>query len=310
MTMTIARIRFGLPRDRRLISDLNRIEIGHAELPIQFEIVAADSGSIGESENLVLRSATPTLLDDASSIGARAQLAVLIAGTRLRVGVDLGKDAPKTILMMAGLEMIRMANDLPEGTVVLNDFLGLTLVDARKPSVFARMEGGQVIIGTPIERFVDAFVEGFLLTEALSERSQLALELFSASRFEASLRARFLILISAIESITLREDRSGDAQEVLFAMKNLLNSANINEIDKSQIAGTLHDLRRRSITSSSRLLVERFCGKERSGLFGKCYQARSQLVHSGRTDFDLGAHLHQLEELVSETIMGFIHAAA
>jgi hypothetical protein len=310
MTTNIARIRFRLPRDRRLNSDLNRLIIGHAELPTEFEIVAADSGSIGESENLVLRSARPTLLDDASSIGGRAQLAVLIAGTRLRVGVDLGKDAPKSMLMKAGLEMIRMANDLPEGTVVLNDFLGLTLVDASQPTVFAKMEGGQVIIGTPIERFVDAFVEGFLLTEVLSKRSQLALELFSASRFEASLRARFLILISAIESITSREERSDDVQELLLAMKSLLNSAIINKTDRSQIAGTLRDLQRRSITSSSKALVERFCGEEKARLFGKCYQARSKLVHNGQTDFDLGAHLHQLEELVSETIMGFVHAAA
>jgi hypothetical protein len=310
MTTTIARIRFRLPRDQRLNSDLNRLIIRHAELPTEFEIVAADSGSIGESENLVIRSSELTLLDDALRIGGRALLAVLVAATRIRVGVDLGKDAPRSMLMKAGLEMIHKVNLLPEDTIVLNDFLGLTLVDATQPTVFAGWEGGQVIIGKPIDRFVDAFVEGFLLSENLSERSQLALELFSASRFEASLRARFLILVSAIESITLREERSEDVQELLLEMKGLLNSANINETDRAQIAGTLRDLQRRSITSSSKALVERFCGEEKARLFGKCYHARSQLVHNGRTDFDLGAHLHQLEELVAEAIMGFVHAAA
>jgi hypothetical protein len=237
-------------------------------------------------------------------------MAVLIAGTRLRVGVDLGKNAPKSMIAKAGLEMIRVAGNYPEGTVVLNDFLGITLFDASKPTIFATMKGGQVILGTPIERFVNAFVEGYLLTEDLSERAQLALELFSASRFEASLRARFLILISAIESITLREERSDDVQELLLAMKSSLNTANICETDRAQIAGTLRDLKRRSITSSSKALVERFCGVEKASLFGKCYQARSKLVHNGHTDFDLGAQLHQLEELVSETIMGYVHSAA
>jgi hypothetical protein len=213
-------------------------------------------------------------------------------------------------MMKAGLEMIRKANTFPEDTIVLNNSLGLSLVDSTRSTVFAGMEGGQVIIGKPIDRFVDAFVEGFVHAENLSESAQLALELFSASRFEASLRARYLILISAIESITLREERSDDAQKLLLRMKDILNSANINETDRAQIAGTLHDLERRSITSSSKALVERFCGEKKSRLFGKCYQARSQLVHKGFTDFDLGEHLHQLEELVAEAIMGFVLDAA
>jgi hypothetical protein len=309
MKATFARIRFRLPRDRRLNSDLNRLVICHAELPTEFEIVAAESGSIGESESLVLRSSELTLFDDASNIGGRALLAVLLAATRLRVGVDLGKDAPKSMLMKAGLEAILKTNAIPEDAEVLNDFLGLTLVDATRPTVFARMEGGQGIIGKPIDRFVDAFIEGFLLTENLSERSQLALELFSASRFEASLQARFLILISAIESITIREERSDDVQELLLRMKGILNSANINETDRDQIAWALRDLKRRSITSSSKALVESFCGEEKARLFVKCYQARSQLVHNGRTGFDLGAHLDQLEELVAEAIMGYVLAA-
>ena len=310
MTKTIARIRFRLPRDRRLNSDLKRLVISHEELPTEFEIVAADSGSIGDSENLVLRSAELPLSEDASRVGGRALLAVLIAATRLRVGVDLGKDAPSSMLMTAGLEMIRKANALPEDTVVLNDFLGLTLVDATRPTVFAGMKGGHVIIGKSIDQFADSFIEGFLVSDKLSKRSQLALELFSASRFEASLRARFLILISALESITLREERTDDAQQLLLGMKDLLKAASINETDRAQIAGTLSDLQRRSITSSSKALVRNFCGEEKASFFGKCYQARSQLVHTGLTDFDLGTHLHQLEELVAETIMGFVHASA
>ena len=310
MTATIARIRFRLPRDRRLNSDLSRLTFTRAELPGDFELVAVGSDPIGKSENLVLRTAALPSIEDANTVGTRAQLAVLIAAARIRLGVDLGKDAPKSMWMQAGLEMMRQQHGLPEDTVVLNDFLGLTLVDASQTTAFVGMLGAQGIVGTPVERFVDAFAEGFELAQFLSPRSQLALELFSASRFEASLRARCLVLVSAIESITTRELRAEDAQQLIAGMKDLFDTMKINSTDREQIAGTLRDLKSRSIAGSSKALVAKHCGREKAKLFGKCYQARSQLVHTGKTTFDLGAHLQQLEELVAETIIGCVRPVA
>jgi hypothetical protein len=142
--------------------------------------------------------------------------------------VDLGKDAPKSGWFPAGLQMLREQSGLPPETAMLNDRLGLTLVDATRKSAFAAF-AAQGIIGTPAERFLDAFAEGYLLAPSLTAK---AVELFSASKFEASLRARFLTMVSAIECIAERSPRSAEAIDFIKAVGEQLPTAGLNETDR------------------------------------------------------------------------------
>lgn|GEM_PF-1738212 len=307
MTGTIARIRFRLPKDRRLDSDLSRLPFGQAELLTGFELIAGqENGPIGKSENIILRTVPLSSAEEAEKIGSLAEKALLFATTKIKSGVDLGKNSPKSMLTPFGLDTIRQKNELLNDHVMLNDFLGLTLVDASKPAAFIEFPPVQPIIGTPIENFIEAFFEGFQLAPLVTARSQLALELFSAARFEVSLRARFLILVSAIESITDRLPRAQDALDLISQMESLFNSTKINDADRGQMRGTFKDLKLRSIAGSSKDMIEQYCGKDKAKFFSKCYTARSDLVHTGRTNFDLGGHIQQLEELTSEAIIEFI----
>lgn len=206
--------------------------------------------------------------------------------------------------------MVRQLHDLPEETVILNDDVGLTLVDASRKTVFAGVGQPHVTIGLPIGHFADAFAEGYSLAPALSERSILALELFSASRFEASLRARFLTLVSAIECIAERPRRADDAMELVKSFQKQLRDAKLNDTDHAQLVGGLKDLQNRSIGGSCKTLVAEHCGADKANFFGDCYKARSRLVHRGRTDFDLRSNTVLLEELVSKTIVKSISHAA
>lgn len=303
MKPTFARIRFLLPRNRRLNAEVGTVAMSRPELPVAFELVALDADVITKSGSLLIRSAPLPTPEDAAEVGNRAQLAVLIAATRIRLGVDLGKDGPKSGFFEAGLQMVRQMNGLPEDTAVVNDRLGLTLVDASQKTVFAGLGPMKAIVGSPVARFVDAFAEGYVLAPALTDRCILALELFSASRFEASLRARFLTLVSAVECIAERPFRAADALALVESFRAQLNADNLNEVDQSQLIGAFRDLKRRSIGGSCKALVERHCGVEKANHFGKCYKARSELVHDGRTEFDLGAHTHELEVIVAEAIV-------
>lgn len=310
MKPTFARIRFVLPRDRRLNAEERTVTIARTELPIAFELVGLDGATITQSANLVVRSSPLPTSEAAAEIGARAQLAVLIAATEIRLGVDLGKDGPKSRFMPAGLEMVRQANDIPSETAVENDSMGLLLVDASQKTVFAGMGNVQAIVGSPVDRFAAAFTKGYGIAPSVTERSLLALELFSASRFEASLRARFLTLVSAIECIVDRSPRGDDALALIASFTDQLKRAALDELDYSQLVGGIRDLRRRSITGSCKDLVEQCVGAEEAALFGKCYRARSELVHTGHTEFDLGTNTTKLEAIVAETIIKSIARVA
>jgi hypothetical protein len=148
------------------------------------------------------------------------------------------------------------------------------------------------------------------LTPFVTDRSALALELFSASRFEASLRARFLTLVSAVACIAQRPMREDRALQLVKRFQSELEDATVDEPDRAQLRGSLLDLERRSITGTCKALVATHCGDERARLFVKCYHGRSKLVHEGRTDMDIGATVNDLEGIVGDTIVGSLAPVA
>jgi len=310
MTTTFARIRFHLPRDRRINADTKTFAISNTELPTPFEIVALDSDVLSKASNVVLRSGAFETPDAAAMSGRRAEQALMIAAAKIRLGIDLGTPGARSGFLAAGLEMVRAMNGLSADTAVVNDALGLTLVDASRKAVFAGVGAAQLVVGTPVEQFAEAFIAGYALAPFVSDRSALALELFSASRFEGSVRARFLTLVSAVECIATRPPRGGSAVTLVRSFQNILNQSLVDDVDRSQLQGSLQDLERRSITGTCKALVEDHCVTERARLFVKCYHARSKLVHEGRTEIDIGAHVHDLEQVVGDTIIGSIMPVA
>ena len=112
MTPTFARIRFLLPRNRRLNADEKSISIVHSTLPARFELVALEGDFITKSGNLVVRSSPLDTEEEASKVGHDAQLALLIAAAKIRLGVDLGTNGPKSGFFLYGLEMVRQLHGL------------------------------------------------------------------------------------------------------------------------------------------------------------------------------------------------------
>jgi hypothetical protein len=214
------------------------------------------------------------------------------------------------MLFGAGLEMVRRLNRIPPDTAIVNDVLGLTLLNANQHTLFAGMGSVRAIVGTPVARFVEAFAEGYHVALAIGERGKLALELLSASRFEESLRARFLTLVTAIECIAERTARTDEALALVGRFQAQLESSALSRSEKSALGGSLRDLAKESIGSTCKALVFEHCGMDVARFFTRCYKARSELVHSGHTQFDLGRHVHDVEAMAADTILGVATAVA
>jgi hypothetical protein len=304
---TRIRIRFLLSRDRRITSAEHRVVVAAPNLPVEFELLTqlADR-TIQDVDTLVLRSQPLSTKEEAERVGQRSLVTLLIAATRLRLGIDLGKGPPTSGWTEAGLQLLRRQSGIDDGTSIVNEQFGLMLIDDSDATVYAGIPSMRAIIGTPADRFVEALIDAYALVPLLGSRHVLALELFSASKFEASLRARFLTLVSAIECIAERLPRSASAIDLVRSWQAEVRGSALDPIDKQSLASGVRDLERQSIGRSCKTLIERVSGADAAQLFGRCYSARSDLVHSGRTEFDLPTFTSQLENIVADVILGSV----
>lgn len=116
------------------------------------------------------------------------------------------------------------------------------------------------------------------------ERLQLSMEIFCAARLEASQRAVFLLLVSALEplakSISLGNDVEAFVDEAISRLKqNQTISADL----RSSLEGRLGQLKQESIRQALRRFIRKSLPDDLDAvqLIDDAYSLRSQLVHDG-----------------------------
>lgn len=164
--------------------------------------------------------------------------------------------------------------------------------------------------GKPAQRLVEALkaAQSIRLTRTAVE--QLAYDLYSASFFQPSADARFVSLMTALETLLVREPRSEAVARHVAVLIDLTKKAGFAEEDS--IVGALRDLRRESISQAgSRVALglgpRLYMDETPSQFFTRCYRLRSQLVHGSyprpsRDEVDRRAA--SLETFVADLLSG------
>ncbi|MFL5614063.1 MAG: hypothetical protein ACJ796_10420 [Gemmatimonadaceae bacterium] len=278
-------------------------EIGNVELVAHGREATAISGSAG----LVLRGRLYAASDDAARIGLRVQNALLLAGAETRIGVDVGRLAPRDVghLTKFGREYFAKSLGLPDEAQLLEDRFGLTVFEDTGRQVFFGIGPVRMGIGVPVQRFTEAVQAACERAATLGPKHLLALELFSAARFESSLRARFIALITVLETLAIREPKGGEARAFIAACQERLASSGLPKAEVGQMRSGLRELEQRSISASCRELVGKYGDTEAVRLFSACYRARGELLHAGRTAFDVPSQIEALEILVSTVLVSY-----
>ena len=144
-----------------------------------------------------------------------------------------------------------------------------------------------------------------------NERERLAFELYSASYFEPTPRARFLTLIMAIESLLRPEYRTKKAQSVVQNIIEYTKSSELNKSEIDSLLGSLQWLQRDSISKTGRDLANKYlCGekyleKTANNFFTYCYSLRSEMVHQGKTkekNINLNTVVSELQRFISDLL--------
>ena len=147
------------------------------------------------------------------------------------------------------------------------------------------------------------------LVACLGSREQLALEVYNAAHFERSLRARFLAFVTTVEILAERPDRPATAQNLINRFVEMLDAADLDEGNSQQMRSALKDLRQRSIGAACRTLIAYHASADEARFFGKCYGARSQLVHAGTTEFDIPSNIDELDKLIGRVLLSVAERA-
>ncbi len=225
------------------------------------------------------------------------------------MGVDVGEDRTHAMVTQYFIDQVREE----QGIRLLNELHGLQVYeeDPEFPTQFvASSVEAKLLKG--IEDFEQYFREAVDMGLEFTERETLAFELYGLSHFESAERARFLTLVTAIESISENKARSAEAVKHVERLIELTEDSGLPEPEINSLLGSLNWLRQESISRTGRDFVERFLGVEQyegkvaKKFFQACYNVRSDLVHSGKPSddtVDFRTLVAELDRLVADLLV-------
>jgi hypothetical protein len=195
------------------------------------------------------------------------QVAQVLLGSGIDAGITRANvNGPRAQTLIPKRELERQAVVLGlDKDAFIDDQLGVSVFQGSQPqfspvkfSILSRLD-------TPLSRIIDALSNAESIAQRLSPRITLASELYCSTHFEASIRAKFLTLMTAVEVLSDPEEPS-------------------KHVEKG-----------RSIIG--RVMPTRLQPKYRRS-WDDCYTARCVLVHEGRTSEGLGQLFTGLDQLV------------
>lgn len=280
------RLRFNVPDGYRINSAERRLELLVLPTNERITLCSAPAGRPIEDCNRVAVMGGPFPSEEqARSAAERSKWALLYWAVERQWGVDFGGGKPRGGFTKAALA------DLEQrlGHHVRNDIHGVDVYEHVEKVAFA---GGsaQAVSLENAARLADAFQREYPRSRHLIDKHLLAFEMYSSSFFDASLRSRFVTLVTAVEALLERRERCTTVDRLVEQFKDSVQMSSIDEPTKTSIIGGLENLKRESITQAGRLLADRlipdetFDGQSSADLFAYCYSVRSQILHSGKVE--------------------------
>jgi len=273
------------------------LKLRETEKTIKLFPVSKDSNNI--CYNLIIQGSRYVSEDEASKEGERIKNCILLSGLTLRMGFDIGKDKP----------ILQFAKPLKDeykdkfGVQIIDDVHGLIVYSEDMP-VTTISANINALVSVPINNFINVFIEYYKNDYIISERYSLALELYNMSHFDKSLRGRFLTLVTVIESLSVREERSEASMKHLEELIGITKESDLETNDKESLIKGLDDLRKESISRSCRKLVKRHLGQEGVKQFQRYYDVRGRILHNGAPpdEVNLDIETQNLDIFVSDLL--------
>lgn len=272
---------------------------------------------ISEADRLILEGCPYQTEAEAWETGRRAKDALLLTCASMRIAVDVGNDRANLQLAERVKAVVREAGKVR----IREDVHGLMVYDSSELTSFADSSAIRLVLNNDAQKFLAELTQILSQGVTPSEKQRLALELLGVSRFETSVRARFLTCMLAYETLLAPEKKAADVLKMLSDLRGIVEESDLNADDKESLKNGVASLKTQSITSTGKALASTYLGDKNylgftaDKFFGRCYNVRSSLVHSGvpktsRTktlsDTEFGTLAANLELMLSDLLVGML----
>lgn len=155
----------------------------------------------------------------------------------------------------------------------------------------------------------------------ISDKEELAIELFCSSQLNTQPNSQFVILVTAVEALIDREQRSDEALKLIDVFKEEIRNTGLDPRERDSLVGSLQDLRLESIKRAGLRLAQSLETEYKVGpgrklnaddFFSKCYDLRSEIVHANSMepeDKEMAKFIIDSGELcrfVSDLLLGLV----
>ena len=181
----------------------------------------------------------------------------------------------------------------------------------RTASTGATMQGfGSVSHRVPFTMFVDELGSAFNDLKEVPYELLMSLELCAAARFESNSRARFVLLVSALETLAVQDDLNDKLGTLIADLQSVVKTAAIAEDGLRQsIIGQVSNLRRESVRRALRRLLKKLEIDESDiNQVDEAYQTRSKILHEGKRVPELDHIAGCLDQILAEIYRKFVCA--
>jgi hypothetical protein len=288
-----------------------------AELPTvglcELKIVGDKAGDVGQ--DLALKSGPFDSEAAARVAGEKAVAALLLTSLRSGYAVSIQPRAPTGFLFNAGRQFLAERLGLD---IVYDDSYGLTVFEEVGRIRLVSVGGMRGIVGQPASAFVAAWSEAFLTAASCNERVLLSYDLSASSRFENSSRARFLLLVMAVEALVEQAPRSADERALIERLLVMIEAAGLPSDRATALRSGVGALKYQSIGHACRTFLRQaiasqiLTDSEADAHFSQCYRLRGRIVHRGLTPpvSELTDNADRMEATVRQLLRAAIEGRA
>ena len=141
-----------------------------------------------------------------------------------------------------------------------------------------------LIRGQSPDLILTRIIDGFS-RPVVDRRLFVSMELYAAALLEPSYRARFVMLVSALEPLAVQQDLGEPVNDfVVRAIAELEASPGIEEKSVQSLRGRLLLLRQESVRQALLRLFDKWfpCNRDARLALDRCYGLRSELLHEGK----------------------------
>jgi hypothetical protein len=184
----------------------------------------------------------------------------------------------------------RLVQGLLWSSINLNFGVKLNYTTHEPTTVYDRLQSGgmssygEMTSSFPPMMVIDKIREGYILPTLGEKALLLSMEMYCAAHLEASDRAKFLLIVSAIEPLANTERLGPEVDSFVKDCLNRLHEyQNISVEVKQSLQGRLYGMQKASIRQSIKKLIRSRVPEdhEAPAIIDEAYGLRSQLIHEG-----------------------------